>query len=141
MYLLSILFKTDFLFLAALHLHCCGHSPVVVSCGHSLLQCSGSSLRGFPSSGAQAPGCVGSVVARLSCQAACGPRTRNRTRVPCTGWRIPNHWTSRDYFHYYYLIIIYLWDSCPPNPAILNSAGLEQTNVCPNGQMFLLNWK
>ena len=44
-------------------------------------------------------------------------------------------------FHYYYLIIIYLWGFLPPNPAILNSAGLEQTNVCPNGQMFLLNCK
>ena len=33
-------------------------------------------------------------------------------------------------FHYYYLIIIYLWGFLPPNPAILNSAGLEQTNVC-----------
>ena len=62
----------------------------------------------LPCSGTRALECAGSIVAALgffSCgaqaQLPCGIRdpsfpTRDRTRVPCIGRRIPNHWTIRE---------------------------------------------
>lgn len=67
-----------------------------------------------------------------------GSRTRDRTRVPCTGRRIPNHWTSRE------ILILILTTS---DPLGLSNAMLSLVlsphvlfHFIPNFDHDLPNW-
>ena len=79
------------------HFHCIGFghaASVLLCCGASA-----SHYGGFSGWGAQAFGFTGSGVAasRLRCSAACGIfPDQGLNLVPCTGWRILIHWTTKE---------------------------------------------
>ena len=75
-----------------------GLSLVVASGCYSLALCRASHCGSSSCCRARALGC-GSVVVgrRLSCSSVCGIlQDQGWARVPCTGGRIPNHWTARE---------------------------------------------
>ena len=87
-----------YLYLAALGLLCyaeafsnCGEWGLLCSCGSRASHCSG-----FSSRRAQALGHVG-LAALMYVGSS---RTRDQTRVPCTGRHILNHYTTKDTFIY-----------------------------------------
>ena len=85
----------------------CGKWELLSSCGARA-----SHRRGFSCCGAWALGVRASVVVAngLSCTWYVGSsQTRDRTRVPCIGGRILNHWTTREVplVHSCYLVIVY----------------------------------
>ena len=94
-----------YLLSAALGLHCCGQ--VFYGCGERGLLSGCSTLASLVAEhGLQGAGfrswCAGFVALRR----VGSPWTRDRTRVPCIGRQILNHWTTRE------VLLIFLVSPC-----------------------------
>ena len=88
--------KSIYLFLAALGLHCCSSSPLVVATGgYSSWDAQASHLGGFSHCGPQALGAPASVAMAHGLSWSAGSSwTKDRTHVFCTGRQVLNQWAT-----------------------------------------------